>query len=179
MASIYEKIKTPKELLKFVKVRGLSTEIEDICRAQDIFGRAPIEDLIALANDNGRKNDAGKPDPNGSWSSGRDGLQKTFYSVLFHIWNWEEATRFWNQHTNPEYVSLKKTAGRVKELDAELSVTKSECTSAKIEAEIFRTDLEKAQTENTNLSAQVKAREEEIMKLKAKLYDLMVEKDGK
>ena len=178
MASIYDNVKTPKELLELVKVHELSTEIEDICRAQDIFWRAPIEDLIALANDNGRKNDAGEPDPKGSWSSGRDGLQKTFYSVLFHIWNWEDATRFWNQHTNPEYASLKKTAGRVKELDAELSVTKSECTSTKIEAEIFRTDLEKAEAENTNLAARVKAQEEEIMKLKAKLYDLMVEKEG-
>ena len=174
MASIYEKIKTPKELLELVKVHGLSAEIEDICRAQDIFGRAPIEDLVTLANDNGRKNDAGKTDPNGSWSSGRDGLQKTFYSVLFHIWNWEDATRFWNQHTNPEYASLKKTAGKVDELNAELSDTISECTSIKIEAEIFRTDLEKAQTENTDLGAKVKAQEEEIMKLKARLYDLMV-----
>ena len=174
MASIYDNIKTPKELLEIVKVHGLNTEIEDVCRAQDIFGRAPIEDLVALANDNGRKNDAGKTDPSGSWSSGRDGLQKTFYSVLFHIWNWEDATRFWNQHTNPEYASLKKTAEKVKELDAELSVTKSDCTSTKIEAEIYRTDLEKAEIENTNLSAKVKAQEEEIMKLKARLYDLMV-----
>ena len=174
MASIYDNIKTPKELLEIVKVHGLNTEIEDVCRAQDIFGRAPIEDLVALANDNGRKNGAGEPDPDGSWSSGRDGLQKTFYSVLFHIWNWEDATRFWNQHTNPEYASLKKTAGKVKELDAELSTAKSECTSTKIEAEIFRADLEKAEAENTNLSAKGKAQEEEIMKLKARLYDLMV-----
>ena len=77
-------------------------------------------------------------------------------------------------HTNPEYASLKKTAGKVKELDAELSTAKSECTSTKIEAEIFRADLEKAEAENTNLSAKVKAQEEEIMKLKARLYDLMV-----
>ena len=157
-----------------VKFHGLSTEIEDICRAQDIFGRATLQELVTLANDNGRMNDSGETDPNGAWSSGRDGLQKTFYSVLFHIWNWEEATRFWNQHTNPEYAKLKKQAGKVKELDAELSAAKSECTSTKIEAEIFRADLEKAEAENTNLSAKVKAQEEEIMKLKARLYDLMV-----
>ncbi len=174
MASIYDNIRTAKELLEEVRIHGLSTKTEDICRAQDIFGRAPIEDLVALANDNGRMNANGEADPNGSWSNGRDGLQKTFYSVLFNIWNWEEATRFWNQHANPEYASLRKTAGRVKELETKLTVTESNYKTALKNAELLNDDLRKAETENINLAAKVKAQEEEIVKLKARLYDLMV-----
>lgn len=174
MASIYDNIKTAKDLLAEVKIHGLSTKTEDICRAQDIFGRAPIDDLVALANDNGRMNANGEADPNGSWSNGRDGLQKTFYSVLFNIWNWEEATRFWNQHTNPEYANLRKTAGKVKDLEAKFTVTEGNYKTAAKNAELLNNDLRKAELENSNLAAKVKAQEEEIMKLKARLYDLMV-----
>ena len=174
MASIYDSINSPKELLEMVKFHGLSTEIEDICRAQDIFGRAPLQELVTLANDNGKMNINGETDPNGTWSSGRDGLQKTFYSVLFHIWNWEEATRFWNQHTNPEYANLRKTAEKVKDLETKLAVAESNQKTAQKNAELLNDDLGKAEKENSNLTAKVKAQEDEIMKLKARLYDLMV-----
>lgn len=56
MASQYDSIKTAEELLKEVAAHGLSTKPEDICRAQDIFGRSEVKELIRLANDNGRLN---------------------------------------------------------------------------------------------------------------------------
>lgn len=174
MESIYDKTETAKDLLIEVKIHGLSTKAEDICRAQDIFGRATLQELIALANDNGKMNSDGEADPNGSWSNGRDGLQKTFYSVLFHIWNWEEATRFWNQHTNPEYANLKKTAGKIKGLEASLALAESLSTTNAQRVKLLSDDLVKAENENSNLTAKVKAQEEEILKLKARLYDLMV-----
>ena len=31
--------------------------------------------------------------------------------IAFSIWNWEDATRFWNQHTNPEHAELKELQG--------------------------------------------------------------------
>lgn len=46
MESIYDGIKTAKELLEAVSVQGLSTKTEDICRAQDIFGRSTTEELV-------------------------------------------------------------------------------------------------------------------------------------
>lgn len=101
--SKYDSIKTAAELVAEVRVHGLSLAQEDICRVQDIFGNAPIEDLVALANDIGRNNRNGEPDPKGSMSSNRPATQNTFYSILFRIWHWEDATRFWNQHTNPEH----------------------------------------------------------------------------
>lgn len=174
MASIYDKIETAKDLLIEVKIHGLSTKAEDICRAQDIFGRATLQELIALANDNGRMNGDGEADPNGSWSNGRDGLQKTFYSVLFHIWNWEDATRFWNMHTNPEYASLKKIASNAKHLEASLALAESLSKTNAQRVKLLSDDLVKAENENSNLTAKVKAQEEEILKLKARLYDLIV-----
>ena len=69
--SKYDSIKTAAELVKEVRLNGLSLAQEDICRAQDIFGNAPIEELVALANDIGRNNRDGEPDPKGTVSSTR------------------------------------------------------------------------------------------------------------
>ena len=87
MASIYNNIGTAKELIADVKAHGFNTDIENICRAQDIFGHSSVEELAALANEN----------------------QNTFYMILFKIWNWREATTFYNEHSNPDDVrTLKK-----------------------------------------------------------------------
>ena len=48
--SIYDSIKTAEELLKEVAAHGLSTKPEDICRAQDIFGRSEVKELIHQFN---------------------------------------------------------------------------------------------------------------------------------
>ena len=104
--SKYDSIKTAAELVAEVRANGLSTVQEDICRAQDIFGHTPIEELDRLANDIGRDNDKGEPDPHGTWSSSRPATQATFYRIVFSIWNWEDAVRFWNQHANPEHMAF-------------------------------------------------------------------------
>lgn len=174
MASIYEKVQTPKELLMEVMAHGLSTKQEDIFRVQDIFGRAPIEDLVALANDIGRNNENGEPDPRGSLSSGRRATQGTFYMVLSNIWNWEDMTRFWNEHTNPEhekYVEmyaayqtlLESTAHLRDELDKEHKARLAE-TSARIDAD----------NDVAGLKATLHERDMEIIELKARLYDMMM-----
>lgn len=49
--SKYDDIKTAAELVAEVRAHGLSLDQEDICRAQDIFGNSPIEELVRLAND--------------------------------------------------------------------------------------------------------------------------------
>ena len=104
----FDSIQTAAELVAEVQAHGMSTAQEDICRAQDIFGRTAVEELVRLANDIGRNNDQGQPDPQGSWSSGRRSTQGTFYTIAFSIWNWEDATRFWNLHTNPERQTWKE-----------------------------------------------------------------------
>ena len=183
MASQYDSIKTAEELLKEVAAHGLSTKPEDICRAQDIFGRSEVKELIRLANDNGRLNGFdGEPDPRGTYSSGRVGLSKYFYQVAFKIWSWEDATRFYNQHSNYPVIDAleenKMLHQQVKELNGELKQVKDDREHEhKARTDAVRAKLE-ANEKIEQLEAEVHDRDMTIMELKAKLYDLMM-KEGK
>ena len=165
MASIYDNINTATDLVKEVMCHGLSTKTEDICRAQDIFGNSSVEELVRLANDIGR---------NGSWSSGRKGTQNTFYSIAFSIWNWEDATRFWNQYTNPDKETLAKTFEDNISLKRQvelLSEQEDRLSRDAIESESkWKSTYEQFREQEARA---IKA-EAEIVQLKAKLYDLMV-----
>lgn len=176
MGSKYDSIKTAAELVSEVQLHGLSTAQEDICRAQDIFGHTPLEELARLANDIGRNNDQGEPDPKGSCSSGRRATQNTFYSILSIIWHWEEVTRFWNQHTNPQTEELKKR---------EMAYNAVADGNRKIRAENdeLKERLQELSVERTDLIAhadyaqhRLDKAEAEVLRLKAKLYDLLVER---
>ena len=184
MSSVYDNIKTPKDLVYEVMLHGFSTKEEDVVRAQDILANAPIEDLVFLANDVGRNNENGLPDPKGTYSSGRRGTRDTFYQILFNIWNYEDAVRFWNEHTNPEHEQLRN-------LEQELEEFKQACqnwidqTQQEREKRIAETEekvkyMDKVymlHTEISELEAEIRSRDLKIIELKAKLYDLMIE-DG-
>lgn len=177
--SKYDNIQSAKELVLEVQAHGLSTLQEDLCRAQDIFGNSSVEELVALANDIGRNNEKGEPDPKGSWSSSRGATQGTFYSIAFQIWNWEDATRFWNQHTNPEreeFVELRKQVRgletQVKHYDEQLGQERELRQSEEVEAAKLKNKVE-------HLEIDVQVRNREITELKAKLYDLIVAQEGR
>ena len=166
MASIYDRISTPKDLLIEVRNHGLSTKQEDICRAQDIFGHAPVEDLASLANDIGL-------DENGC-STGKKGFRSEFYMVAFSIWNWEDAVRFWNEHSNPQYKLLKEAKESCDTLDR---LNKHLCEEMKTEHKKRLEEVSRridAENKVEHLESEVYDRDLTIMELKAKLYDLMV-----
>lgn len=169
--SKYDSIKTAAELVAEVRANGLSTAQEDICRAQDIFGHTSIEELDRLANDIGRDNDKGEPDPHGSWSSSRPATQATFYRIAFSIWNWEDAVRFWNQHTNPEHMAF----GEVKAENARLRAAKTELEdkveTLQHEQEMATREIETLHKDETSMILALENAEEEIITLKAELYD--------
>lgn len=111
-------------------------------------------------------------------SSNRPATQNTFYSILFRIWHWEDATRFWNQHTNPEHEE-------VMELRAKLKAEMSEHSTTKKALEHEHSAVLDERGQVCELKAKVACLESfrhennmTIMELKAKLYDLMVEKEG-
>ena len=183
--SKYDSIKTAAELVAEVQAHGLSLAQEDICRAQDIFGRSAVQDLVALANDIGRNNENGEPDPKGTWSSGRHETRSTFYFILFNTWNWEDAVRFWNQHSNPEHEEVVELRAKLKAEMAEHSKTKealheqvrrTEEEHQKVLSE--RSSVCELKVKVTCLDSKVHDQGMTIMELKAKLYDLMVEKEG-
>lgn len=166
--SIYDNIKTPKELVIHVGVHGLSTAVNDICRAQDIFGQAPICDLVELANDdNQAANKAGRT----------HSYQSTFYMILFHIWDWEDATRFYNQHTNPEWkatvVAAKEAQVIAQDAKTKLADLQGRYTRQLDDvAYLGKTKLELEQRAGV-AETQLAAAQQTILELKAKLYDLM------
>lgn len=180
MASKYDKIQTARDLVMEVRFHGMSLKQEDIVRAQDIFGNSTIEELADLANDIGRNNENGEPDPKGTCSSTRVPTRDTFYSILFHIWNWEEATRFWNQHSNPDReqiavaqiesktlrAEVKEQEKRIERYQQDLDLAQEAEAAAKERAKEYAYQID-------DLKATIESKDAEIMRLKAKLYDLL------
>lgn len=165
MASMYDKIKTAKDLVSEVAMHGLSTKTEDIVRAQDIFGHTSVGELIALSQDNGHHNDKGEPDPRGSWADDKPDRSETFYLILFHIWNWREATEFFNKNSN--YPLIDKLE-KLSKMDAALDKVKKE----RDELESKLNAALKVQGENDALNRTIHEQYRLICELKAKLYDI-------
>lgn len=178
MGNNYNSIKTASELVSVVQMHGLSLDQESLNRVADIFGNSTVEELVRLANDIGRNNEHGEPDPKGTWSSDRKATQGTFYSIISHIWNWEEVTRFWNEHTNPEREELTELREANRKLNEELSLSTVQ-KNKEHEMRLAETS-EKLDAKATadRLAAELHDKEMEVIELKAKLYDLMV-KEGK
>lgn len=178
MNSKYDSIVTAADLVIEVQLNGLSTAQEDICRAQDIFGNTNIGELARLANDIGRNNENGEPDPKGSCSSGRKATQGTFYAIISHIWNWEEVTRFWNQHTNPqtkELIELRHAYELIADGNRVLRNANDELE--KRLAALLESNGDMA-THIGDAQRRAEEAEAEVTRLKAKLYDLLVERKG-
>lgn len=180
MASKYDKIQTARDLVMEVRFHGMSLKQEDIVRAQDIFGNSTIEELNDLANDIGRNNENGEPDPKGTWSSTRVPTRDTFYSILFHIWNWEDATRFWNQHSNPDREQIAVAQIESKTLRAEVKEQEKRIERYQQEVDLMNDRLaeyDKIATDRLNKineqSTAIREKDDEIIRLKARLYDLL------
>lgn len=166
---MYDNIKTPKQLVTTVMAHGLSTDINDICRAQDIFGQAPISDLVELANDdNQAANKRGCS----------VGAMSTFYMILYSIWNWEQATQFYNEHSNPSYKHLRE---QLKDYQEGAKVSAQRIDGLERQKELWKADEQTMHTRILELEqragkaeTQLAAAEQTILELKAKLYDLMM-----
>lgn len=190
MASQYDAIKNAEDLLVYIRMHGLSTAQEDLNRAADIIGHTAVGELDRLANDIGRNNEHGEPDPKGSWSSSRPATQNLLYSLLTHIWNWQEVASFWNLHTNPEHEQLQQAKqqakadaesymSRIKELEGQNDDSQNAIREAEDATRQKEAKLRGANAEIEQLKKEASAKDLEIIQLKAKLYDLMVGKEEK
>lgn len=154
MKTKLEQIETAAELVSLVAWQGVSTKQEDICRMQDIIGHSTIEELDRLANDTGDNR------------TGRRGTRENFYHILSVIWRWDDLIEFWNKHSDPVHDELRKAKAKLRELEEE---------NARLVAS--RNDFEKNLLKYQDLAVErsraLKEKDEEIMKLKAKLYDMM------
>lgn len=171
--SIYDNIKTAKDLIIEVKAHGLSTKQEDICRAQDIFGHSTVEELAALATDNGRRDEDGTPNQSGNWSSGRDGTQKVFYQIIFTIWNWEDATKYYNEHSNPFYIEGRNAVKERNQLNKTLENQSAQLDKLNQKITEDKDAINQLIGEKYEYQKEIDAKDTEILKLKAQLYDLI------
>ena len=163
--SKYDNIKTATALVSEVKANGLSMETEDICRAQDILGGAPVEELVGLANLTG--------------PSGTRGTQSVFYMIISRVWNWSQVVEFWNRHTNPQTKELKELREEHRKLsrlyDGLLARRDELLADQKVGAET----IDKLHSRIGDAQRAAEEAEAEVVRLKAKLYDVLVEgKEG-
>ena len=165
MKTKLEQIESATELVQLVSWQGVSTKQEDICKMQDIIGHSTLDELIKLANDNGRCDSEGNPDPDGTCWGGRTGTQKDFYHLLSIIWNWTDLIEFWNRYTDCGYKELRKLRDSKNKDDAAIK-------SAKAEAAHWKNMFDHQVVNAHNAENKVAELETEILKLKAKLYDL-------
>lgn len=173
--SKYDDIQTAADLVRNVRFHGLSTAVEDLSRASDIIGHTDIQELARLANDIGRNNRDGVPDPKGMTSSGRLPTRDTFYFIISHIWHWEEVTRFWNQFTNPEHeelVNLRETYKQVCERNDKLTQRREKLLK---DSELAVKAISDLNEELRDARSRAEAAEAEVIRLKARLYDMMQE----
>lgn len=151
--SIYDNIKTAKDLIFEVKAHGLSTKIEDICRAQDIFGGSAAGELEALATDRDR--------------------QGVFYQIIFEIWGWERATEYYNQHSNPLYIEGRKAVKERDALKEELICKDNDIARLNGNISEYKGAIEQMRDEKVDYQKEIDEKDAMITKLKAHLYDLM------
>ena len=147
--SKYDSIKTAADLISEVIMHGLSTEQDDTNRAADIFGNSAVGELAELANSENQK------------------ISNTFYSIAFRVWHWEQATRFFNEHTNPVTKEARANA-------EELRKVKSELEAIKLQEKHHKELAANYSTEVHDLEVTVQEQAQTILELKAKLYDLTV-----
>lgn len=172
MKTKLEQITTAAELITFITAFGTPTDLESICRMQDIIGHTGQDELIRLAQDNGTETDGTH-----TWSTGRRGTQKETLSLLYTIWNWEDATRFYNNHVNPEYRKAKEEAKKARqeaeEAKAEAEKARKNSEEWKEAATKIKANWRDSATDAEAQKARADAAEAENLKLKAMLFDYM------
>lgn len=156
----FEEITTAAELLTYVKYHGRPTDIDSICRMQDIIGHTAVEDLVKITREN----------------------TAHMMPLLFDVWHWEEATRFYNKHVNKETREARKA----------FKETAADCITWKEAAETYKNEVEKqreaaehnlkiweeADAEADKQRRRADAAEAEVMKLKAMLFDYMMKAEA-
>lgn len=165
--TMVSQVNTIDELMTLISWQGVPTDLESICRMQDIVGHTPVDRLIELANDTGLEIRDGD-----QWSTGRRGTRDAFYHLLTKLWSWEDVTRFWNAYTNPDHIAAGKAAKLEKEnkrLLQQVQVQADEAAAKQKETDAALIDLS---DKLLQAGEDLKAKELEILKLKARVYDL-------
>lgn len=173
MITDLNRVTTIKELIEYITRFGIPTDQENICKMQDIVGHSTIGELLFVANDIGRNDENGNPDPSGTWTSNRRGTRDSFYSMLFTIWNWEDACRFWNNNSNPEHQEVTELKRELRSIKDRYDYISERNMSYKDQIEKMQKDYEHVLDANAKAAEEIEKKDLEIVRLKARLFDLM------
>lgn len=168
MKTKLEQITTAAELVTYTLAFGVPTDPESICKMQDIIGHSTQGELEALAEK------YKEHDRNG----------KQFYFILYHIWSWEDATKFFMEHSS---LTIERFQDQIEELEEKNAFYEKEnkklttlYESEKGSRKDLAGSLEKAidsynmlEKKADQLEQKIIMQNQEILELKAKLYDLM------
>jgi len=157
--SKYDEIFTAYDLIREVISNGLSTAIEDINRAADIFGNSSVDELAKLANSEDQI--CGKY------------VSNMFYSIAFSIWNWQDAVNFYNEHTNLAGVKLREARATIDSYIKENADVQEALNESAGREEEFRLKWREQECRAIKTEEALDAAYAEIVALKAKLYDLL------
>lgn len=169
----YSDLKTARSLVEFVMANGLQMDVDSLSIARDIISNASVGELDDLANN-------ADPSIKQTAANGRRiETRSTFYKILFAVWDWSDAVEFWNIHTNPNYTEV--LARRTENKQQTDEITKLRARRDELLREINQSAITVRELMDKAHYWQQKAEasENEILKLKAKLYDFLVEKEEK
>ena len=162
--SKYGDIETIDELITCAMCTGFSYDHEDVMRASDIILNTPYDELARYANDKE--------------------THSTFYMILWNIWDFERVADFWNKYTNPDHKAMLEIQSKLTAEMEEHSRTKEalgkeihEHAETKKKYLFEVSCVNKAWEEAVDLQEEIHNLNMTIIELKAKLYDMMTEKE--
>ena len=127
---------------------GLDVDEKSICEYQDMIGHSTQEQLRELANGN---------------------LKESFYRVYGHSYGTVEAIRFFTQNSNKMYDLLLERDG----LKADLEIANKDIDKYMLESSKNYKAMIQERQEKEQAQDDLKKAQEEIIRLKARLFDLM------
>lgn len=175
MPSIYDNITTAEDLVFEVMQNGLSTQQDDITRAQHILAHCSDNELAYLARGGALDEDRNPPCPKNCRA------QLTFFRIIFTCWDWDRAVALYNLHVTQYPKKLKEARAKADNLANMLVEARSELEQT--QGDLFhahQTELEMAASYDTataelaGTQAALDAAQQRIIELKAELYDMIV-----
>ena len=137
-----------KLLNKVQATGGLDVDEKSICDYQDMIGHSTQDQLRELANGN---------------------LKESFYRVYGHSYGTVEAIRFFTQNSNKMYDLLLERDG----LKADLEIANKDIDKYMLESSKNYKAMIQERQEKEQAQDDLKKAQEEIIRLKARLFDLM------
>ena len=144
-----------KQLLDEVRATGgIDTNIEFVCHIQDLIGHSTFEDLEKLSAE----------------------YKETFYRVYDVAMGTEATIRAWRDYSN----YCRNLREKLEDYEDEIWAYKADLENANTKAKeweksatAYQADLKASEIEKKALSAELDKKDAEILKLKARLYDLI------